>query len=136
MITKSPSPYGPDRIQLFDDGKFFVDCPADHEEQATAHHLNTIARHFGEIEQRQQANDPRLVVAMHMGRLTAFSIGSPNDYPRGFGGDVWHIYFHDGRYERCCSLWCMGEIPPDWQGRIVANARFGHGLKLHKQVQP
>lgn len=133
MITKEPSPYGNGRIQLFDDGEFFVDCPADHEQQAIAHHLNTRATHFGAIHQRQTDNDPKLVVALHMGRLTAFSIGSPNDYPRGFGGDVWHIYFDDGRYERCCSLWCMGDIPDEWKDRIVKNARFGSGLKVYHE---
>ena len=132
MITTKPSPYGADRVAIYEDDQFVCDCPADHAQQAIAHHHTTIARHFGAIAARQQANDPRLVIAMHLGKLTAFSIGSPHDNPRGFGGDTWHIYFDDGRYEKCVSLWCMGDVPPAWQDRIVKNARFGHGLKVRR----
>lgn len=134
-ITSQPSPHGMGRVQLFDDGRFFVECHESQTEGAIKHHIDVYARHFGDVYARQQASDPRLVVAMHMGKLSAFSIGSANDYPRGFGGDTWHIYFNDGRYEVCVSLWFIGEIPADWQDRIVANARFGHGLKL-RRAQP
>ena len=126
------------RVRLYEDASpdwWFVECAADRVEEAIAHHLTTIARHFGEIYERQQASDPRLVVAMHLGKLTAFSIGSPNDYPRGCGGDTWHIYFDDGRYEVCVSLWCMGDVLPAWQERIVRNARFGQGVKLRRDAR-
>lgn len=128
MITTKPSPYGNGRVQVYDDDQFVADCPAEAAERAAQHHIDTHARHFGEIAQRQQDGDPRLVIAMHLGKLTAFSIGSPDDYPRGFGGDTWHITFDDGRTETTCSLWHHGPIPTDWQDRIVKNARFGHGL--------
>lgn len=129
MITQTPSPHGDDRVQLFDDGRFFVECPADHADEAIAHHINTITQHFGDIYERQRGGDPNLVIAMFTGKLTAFSIGSPNDYPRGFGGDTWHVFFDDGRYEACVSLWCMGDVPLVWQDRIVKNARLGTGVK-------
>lgn len=131
MITQEVQPNG--RVRLFDNSPhWFVECHESQVEAAIAHHLDTHAKHFGEIAARQQAGDPTLVIAMHMGKLGAFSIGSPNDYPRGFGGDTWHIYFDDGRYEKCVSLWFMGDVPPDWQDRIVKNARFGHGLKVRR----
>jgi hypothetical protein len=117
------------RVQIFDDGRFFVECHESQVQGAIDYHVAVYARHFGEVYQRQQANDPKLVIAMNMGKLTAFSIGSPDDYPRGFGGDTWHIYFDDGRYEVCVSLWCLGDVPASWQDRITKNARFGHGVK-------
>ncbi len=132
MITTEPSPLSNNRVMVFDDGELIGECSDHQAQEFIAHHLNTTARHFGEIYDRQLANDPRLVITMHLGKLTAFSIGSPNDYPRGFGGDTWHIYFDDGRYEICVSLWCMGDVPLDWQDRIVKNARFGHGVKLRR----
>jgi hypothetical protein len=122
-ITTAPSPHGMGRVRLFDDGRFFVECHESQAEGAIKHHLDTYARHFGDVYARQQANDPTLVVAInHLGLLGAYSIGSLNDYPRGFGGQPWAIHFFDGRLEITRSLWFLGDIPADWQDRIVENA--------------
>ena len=127
-IIREPRPYG--RVRLYDDNSphWFVECPADQADEAIRYHIDSHNRHFGKIAQRQRASDPRLVVAInHLGELGAYSIGSPSDEPRGFGGQPWTIHFFDGRLETTVSLWFMGEIPTDWQGRIIENATLKAG---------
>lgn len=123
-ITQRPSPHGNNRVEILENGRVFVVCPADHAAEAIAHHVNTTARHFGEIADRQQAGDPRLVVTGGH----AYSIGSADDYPLGFAGRRWKIRFFDGRVETTVSLWYLGKIPADWRERIVDNAAMKGGF--------
>ena len=138
VITTRPDPHGnPDRIDILEDGEFFVNCPVSHYQKCVDHHINTTFQHFAAIAERQQQQDPTLVIAIDSRYgLTAYSIGSEHDNPKGFGGDNWIIRFHDGREVKSSSLWCMGQIPEEWKPRIVENATLAVKNPWHTKEYP
>lgn len=116
MTTYTTKPYvWPGYTTILRDGHWIVSVP-DEKVEAEIERLKQHSRDFwSKIAAR---TDDRLVIA----RGTAYSIGSPDDNPRGFGGSVWRIAFFDGRVIRCNSLWCLGDIPDDWRERLPDNA--------------
>jgi hypothetical protein len=116
MTTYTTQPYQwPGYTTILEDGRWVVSVP-DAKVEAEIERLKQHSYDFwSKIAAR---TDDRLVIA----RGTAYSIGSPDDNPRGFGGSVWLIRFFDGREVRCNSLWCLGDIPADWRDRLPDNA--------------
>lgn len=49
--------------------------------------------------------------------------GTPNQF-LGFGGRLWRIKFHDGRYIETNDLMYQGQIPPAWRELNQDNAIF------------
>jgi hypothetical protein len=107
--TTKPDPVWPDtHTAIYKGNRRIASAPHDKVQERIDHHERITQEHWSEIATR---TDDRLVIA----NGTAYSIGSPDDNPRGFGGSVWLIRFHDGRDVRCNSLWCLGDIPADWR---------------------
>lgn len=118
-FTIQPHPMWPDTHSgIYEDGVLRVGVPHGQEEEAIARMVETTRRHYQEIVNRENAGDPRLVIAQ--GR--AYSIGSSSDYPKGFSGARWRISFLDGRRVITDSLWSMGEIPTEWRKQLPDNA--------------
>jgi len=117
--TIQPHPWWPDtHVEILADGIPRCGTPIGSEQEMIAFLEQSSARHWGEVLKRQEALDPRLVIAAGH----AYSIGSSDDNPRGFGGQRWSIKFHDGRLVSTCSLWHMGEVPSEWRERLPDNA--------------
>ena len=133
-----PDPRGnPERVEIFQDGIFFVNCPKHQAQACIERHVESNYNYFHGVYIRQEQHDPRLVVAIdsRYGPM-AFSIGSEGDNPKGFGGDNWIIRFFDGREVRSSSLWSMGVIPSEWQGRIKVNATLAVKNPWHTEEYP
>jgi hypothetical protein len=138
IIEIRPDPHGnPERVEIFEDGKFFINCPKNHVQACIDRHLASNHDHFDHIYRRQEQNDPKLVIAVDSRYgLSAYSIGSEGDDPKGFGGDNWIIRFLDGREVRSSSLWAMGQIPSDWLDRIKVNATLVVRNPWHTKEYP
>jgi len=114
--TTQPDDWWPStHTAILEDGKRIMSVPHGQETEAIDRHKASHDVFWSKITAR---TDDRLVIA----KGTAYSIGSPSDNPRGFGGSVWRINFHDGRSVRCVSLWCLGDVPSDWRDRLPDNA--------------
>ena len=123
MTTYTTQPYQwPGYTTILEDGHWYVSVP-DAKVEAEIERLKQHTHDFwSRIATR---TDDKLVIA----KGVAYSIGSPGDNPRGFGGSVWRITFFDGRTVRCNSLWCLGDIPSDWRDQLPDNAtlkEIGH----------
>lgn len=119
--TIAPHDWWPDtHVSIFADGKKCMGTPKGTEQEMIEHLERTDHMHYGSIIKRLADNDPLLVIA----NGHAYSIGSANDRPRGFGGTRWFIFFNDGRTVETCSLWHMGDIPARWRDRLPDNARL------------
>lgn len=118
-FTIQPHPMWPDTHSgIYEDGVLRIGVPHGQEEDAIARMVETTRQHFQRIVDRKSQDDPRLVIAQ--GR--AYSIGSSDDYPKGFCGARWLVRFLDGRRVITDSLWSMGEIPIDWRRQLPDNA--------------
>lgn len=118
MTTYTTAPYtlAPDtHTTIFENGQMLASVPHDRVLDYIARHKRVMQEHWSAIAAR---TDDRLVIAKGI----AYSIGSPSDNPRGFGGSVWRIRFFDGRDIVCNSLWCLGDIPNDRRDQLPDNA--------------
>lgn len=115
MYTTQPSTIWPNYIDILEDGQQRMSVPVGREQEAIAEMVASQQRHWNAITAR---HDDRLVIAQG----SAYSIGSPHDDPKGFGGARWPIRFFDGRVIICDSLWHMGEVPPAWREQLPDNA--------------
>lgn len=119
--TVAPHDWWPDtHVSILVDGIERVGVPIGKEQEAIDHIEQTDRLHFSEIISRYQSADPLLVIADGH----AYSIGSADDSPRGFGGTHWFIFFNDGRTAETCSLWHLGDIPARWRDQLPDNARL------------
>ena len=57
---------------------------------------------------------------------TVYYIGNENDskFFRGFGGRKFIIEFNDGTEITTTNLWCNGDVPEDYKGKLPNNAKF------------
>lgn len=115
IYTTQPSTHWQDYIDILEDGQICMSVPAGQEQRAIGNIKRSRHNHWSAIAARA---DDRLVVA----DSTAYSIGSADDYPKGFGGTRWSIRFHDGRVVVTDSLWHMGKVPPEWREQLPDNA--------------
>lgn len=120
--TTRPNKQWPGYVDVLADGQARMSSPAEKVQETIAYLQQSEARHWGEALARLEANDPRLVIADGH----AYSIGSDNDNPRGFGGQRWIIRFHDGREVITHSLWHLGDIPASWRDRLPENAELSY----------
>ncbi len=80
--------------------------------------------HWREWIERAERGDARIVrvgnVHYHIGDEKP---DSPR-HCRGFDGARWVVRFPDGRQVTSTNLWCQGNIPEHFQGRLPDNAEF------------
>ncbi len=120
--THTPSKtWGASHSDIYDeDGFVRVSVPVGKEEETIAWMTESRQQHYQRIADRLETLDPRLVIATGH----AYSIGSSDDYPKGFGGSRFLICFHDGREIITDSLWHLGDIPAEWRSRLPDNAEL------------
>lgn len=125
MQYEARTPRDPDDVligwvDLFIDGRRVGGCHENAVVSVLAHSVASDFLHFQEIYERLKAGDERIVIADRK----AYSIGSAEDYPRGFGGQGWRIGFYDGRVALTNSLWSLGDVPDSWRHWLPDNARL------------
>ena len=64
-------------------------------------------------------DDPHAFVGQDFVHYRIGEEGAP--YP-GFGGRTFEVAFDDGRRVTTSNLWCQGQIPERWRGRLSPNA--------------
>lgn len=122
--TTRPSTTWAGYVDILEDGRLCMTCPEKRAQAAIEEIKQSNHKHWTAIAAR---TDERLVIADG----SAYSIGSPGDYPKGFGGDRWHIVFFDGRTVTTDSLWHMGKVPTEWREQLPDNAKLEpHNITL------
>ena len=113
-----PSTTWPGYADIIIDGILSWTVPPPRVDETIAYDADHTRQFFQRIVDRKAAGDLKLVVADGH----AYSIGSAHDNPKGFGGTLWRIQFHDGRIVRTDSLWHLGDVPDDWREQLPDNA--------------
>lgn len=72
----------------------------------------------------EKRNDPDHVVVKGVHYIIGAEDPSIKRNWRGFGGDRYHIKFHDGRTVVSTNLWCQGPIPARFREQLPDNAEF------------